>query len=544
MKRILPFVAAGICLIGLSLVWNALEAEALPPPSAGAVAPAIQEQPAPTNTPAAPEEDIQSTIYEALPPLAVVGTPEQTQAEAIVAEQPIEIEDEHGDEDEAHVQWAYQHAQALRQAGIRFSTNPLPAPPINTPAAPEGDIQSTVYEASSSLPVAGMTEQAQAEVIVAEQPIETKIEIEDEAHVQWAYQHAQALRQAGVRFRVLNPGVRVTGSTSPRSPSETCMNMLWNPQMDVVEFGDGTGSIEYWSILDQKVYYSTVDYNSASYSLAMVDETDGSDTDLVDASTDCDAFGQGFQAPGRLTFLQASYSRLYANENEIDAAFYVLWMLDSQGYLDETVAYWSIGAGTGWSDRQSEPLSSSDLAQVSGKPLALVFYLISNRTSPSEIVWLDDVQVTACYELGANAVYIPLTTRQFGTGEPETITCNPYEPDSVTQRGSSTVGATCDGSFSAMDMQDYYSLSNPNSVEKVWLQFTNLPSGTNWDALIYEDKGGGTYELLCYTGETPGDQDKSVKCTLDVSKTYFVMVNAGTAPGIGDNTYQVSVVQR
>jgi len=279
----------------------------------------------------------------------------------------------------------------------------------------------------------------------------------------------------------------------------------------------------------------------------MKDETDESDTHGGNTTQDYDEFGQGFRAPGSLTYLRISYSRLYTRTNSTDKVWSNLWTLDSQNYLDDLVAYVSIGESPeGWSNRYWE-LDSAGLAEVSGKPLALVFDMLSDRTGYSpydEKIWLDDAQVTVCYEPGANAVYIPLTTRQFGTGEPETITCNPYEPDSVTQRGSSTVGATCNGSFSAMDMKDYYSLSNPKSVKKVWLQFTNLPSGTNWDAFIYEDKGGGTYDLLCYTGETPGDQDKSVKCTLDVSKTYFMMVNAGTAPGSGGNTYQVSVVER
>ncbi|RLC98463.1 MAG: hypothetical protein DRI77_04985, partial [Chloroflexi bacterium] len=115
-----------------------------------------------------------------------------------------------------------------------------------------------------------------------------------------------------------------------------------------------------------------------------------------------------------------------------------------------------------------------------------------------------------------------------------------YEPDSATQRGSTAVGATCDGSFSGTDTRDYYSL-NLNGATNIRLALENLPSGTNWDALIYEDASG--YPLACQIG-TAGDQNKYKNCTLDASKSYFVMVNAGTAPSKESNTYQMSVKQQ
>jgi hypothetical protein len=216
-----------------------------------------------------------------------------------------------------------------------------------------------------------------------------------------------------------------------------------------------------------------------------------------------------------------------------------LWTLDSQGYLDELVDYASIGEDPeGWSNRYWT-LDSSQLAAVSGKSLALVFDMLSNQTSPSEIIWLDDAQVRLCYTTGANGVYLPLTIRQTATS-PVPI-CSPYEPDSTAQRGSTTVGATCSDSFGATDMKDYYSL-NLNGVTKVRLRLFNLPSGTNWDAMIYEDASG--YPLACHIG-TIGDQDKSKDCSeLSLSKNYFVLVNAGKAPSAGANTYQMSVEQR
>jgi len=531
MKRLLPFASVGISLIGLALMWNALEAGALPPPGAGAGAPAVQGQPVPTNTPAAPEGAIRSTIYEAPSSLAVAGMSEQAQPEATIIEQLAQDDD--------HIQQALQQAEALRQAGVRFQvTNPLSVQPTNTPAAPERDTQSTLNQLPSSLAVAGMPERTQTEAPIAEQ------RVQDNDYVQWALQHAEALRQAGVRFQVINSGVGVAGSASPRSLSETCVNVLLNSQMDVVEFGDGTGSIEYWSILFQKIYYDKREgyYHSPSYSLAMVDEAPGWDTDVIEiegTTWDYDEFGQGFRAPGGLTYLKISYSRLYSNTNLNDKVWSNLWTLDSQGYKDELIDYRSIGEDPeGWSNRYWT-LDSSQLAAVSGKSLALVFDMQSNQTSPSEFVWLDDAQVRLCYTTGANKVYLPLTIRQTATS-PVPI-CSPYEPDSTAQRGSTTVGATCSDSFGATDMKDYYSL-NLNGVTKVRLRLFSLPSGTNWDAMIYEDASG--YPLACHIG-TIGDQDKSKDCSeLSLSKNYFVLVNAGKAPSAGANTYQMSVEQR
>jgi len=498
------------------LVWNALEAGAVTPGS-----PLVVQ---PTNTPPAPGEGLRSTIYEALPPSGVESMPEQAQPGGAVTDQQIQ--------DDAQIQRLLQHAQALHQEGVRFQVlnSGVPVQPTNTPAAPMGHNRSTVYQAPSSLAMAGVPEQAQSEVPVADQ------QVQDDAQIQRLLQHAQALRQAGMRFQVPAPGMGVAGSASPQSPSQTCIDKLLNSKMDVTEFGDGTGTVDYWSIVAQKIYYDNRSgyYNSPYHSLVMVDETDGSDTDLLDAYTDYDAFGQAFQAPSNLTSLQVSYSRLYDNANSTDYSFYALWTLD-EGYLDDVIAAWSIGSSpSGWSNRAGT-LSSSGLVTASGKSLVLMFGMFSNRTSLSEVVWLDDAQVRLCYQTGPQKIYLPLVSKPLAGP-----TCTPYEPDSTTQRGSTTVGATCDGSFSTTDKRDYYSL-NLNGATDIRLRLFNLPSGTNWDAAIYEDAGG--YPYVCHIG-TPGDQAKSVDCTLSASKKYFVVVNTDIAPSKGANTYDMSVEQR
>jgi len=452
-KKLAPFVTVGALLIGLALMWNTLEARALPAPDTDAVLP-------PENTPAAPEVDVQ-------PPLSL-----------------------------------------------------LP----------------------SSLEVAGAVERAQPGEPVAEQ------QIQDEAHAQQALQHAEALRQAGVRFQVTDPGARAAESLSPQSPSQTCWDMLSNPQMDVETFeenGTEYGYIDPWVILLQQIYHSDTTYHSASYSLMMADES-GGDGSGDTGDWDIDAFGQAFYAPAELqgselVSITVTFSSYFVDVKLDNETWVVLWTLDSEGSLDYWVAAgWIDDSYTGWVN-WTWPLGSSSVAGAAGKDLALVFEMDGTKTGAEERVYLDDAQVTLCYEPSGSTldehVYLPVTFRNYAN-QP---ICTPYEPDAVDRRGSTQVGATCSGSFSSLDTRDYYSL-NLSGVSNVRLRLYDLPSGTNWDALIYEDTGGSPYPLACQIGD-PGDDDKSVNCTLNPSKSYFVLVNAGTPPS-GGNTYKMSVEQR
>jgi hypothetical protein len=188
--------------------------------------------------------------------------------------------------------------------------------------------------------------------------------------------------------------------------------------------------------------------------------------------------------------------------------------------------------------------SSTDparLATLSGQPGMLVFGMWSDRDSAHETWYFDDIELELCFRVGSERVYLPVLRRETGIAG-----CVPFEPDSAAARGSTVVGATCSGSFGAGDIKDYYSLDLGGETHAV-LSLTNLPAGTNWDALIYEDKGGGSYGLACQIG-TIGSQDKSAACpnkpgytSFSGSDDYFVLVSAGTAPGSGSNTYQMSV---
>jgi hypothetical protein len=77
-------------------------------------------------------------------------------------------------------------------------------------------------------------------------------------------------------------------------------------------------------------------------------------------------------------------------------------------------------------------------------------------------------------------------------------------------------------------------------ASQVRLRLFNLPEGSNFDALMYEDQA--PYELLCYTGDQPGDQDKVKDCDPNPSKSYFILVNRGPRPEGG--SYNMSLMRR
>jgi len=349
------------------------------------------------------------------------------------------------------------------------------------------------------------------------------------SQVPQALDRAYLRRQAGVRLQVAKPATFASPGVSPQSTSGVaCADMLWNPELDVVEFGDGTGSIEYWSILYQQIYHDNRAgyYASPYHALVMVDEPPSdppADTDLVlidDVTWDYDEFAQGFYAPSNLTLVRVYFSSFHANPDSYDSTRSYLWTLTPEGYLDDWVAYADIPESADWEDWYWD-LPSEALPAVSGRALAATFDMLSDRIEPHEVVWLDDLQVTVCFEIGQYAVYLPVVAKQ--PPPPSQPTCSPREPDSLTQPGSTARDATCGGSFSPVDQKDYY-LLDLRGERKVRLRLFNLPASTNWDALIYENVGD--YPLACQIG-IPGSGDKSVNCNLDLGKNYFVLVSRG-----------------
>lgn len=397
--------------------------------------------------------------------------------------------------------------------------------PTNTPCAPSGG-----GLVSEMPPLLAETETAagalDAPAVAEEMSVET-----DGAYAL----RAQAQPPSGAGFSGTSPG----GDAVTQNGDVMCMDLLSNPQMDVDEHGDGTATIWDWVIMCQKVYYDNRAgyYNSPSYSLLMVDEADGSDTSCVNGGYDYDFLGQAFTAPAGLLTMTIRYSRLYAYPSAYDTAFGELYTLDSQGNLDQYVGGWSIGeTPSGWSNRYVQITDSTDLDQLSGEDVVVVFGMEGSMAGNTEIIWLDDAQVNVCFRLGGNKAYVPMTAR----GEPVQAPpcCDPREPDSRDERGSLGLGCPCGGSFGPWDTQDFYSLAlNGTTSVRLWLR--NMPSGTNFGAAIYQDQGG-TPVYVCHIGEQ-GSNNKYVDCSgLSSNKDYYVIVDAGPAPDSA-KTYQVLV---
>ena len=405
------------------------------------------------------------------------------------------------------------------------------AQPRFTPAAPEGDVQSVVHQESPSPSVAVASAQSPSTAM------RLRSLTADELKAQPA---AQVLRQDGLRFPSPSPRVGATELVSPQAPSETCQDMLANSQMDVLENGDGTGTVDSWTILAPIIYYSKVYSHSASYSLKEMDELDGSDPISVTIGGvlwDYDEFGQLFRAPAGLTYLKVSFSSMYRDRDVNDQVYARLWTVNSQNQLDQFISAVRVPTDTSeytWANWNWE-LTSAQLIAASNKTLALVFTMFGNRAGPGQGVYFDDAQVRLCYATGPTKIYLPITIKSPPKTDP---TCTPYEPDNRDTRGNMTVGATCSGALGPSDDKDYYTL-NLNGVTDVKLRLFNLPpEGNVWGAAIYE---------YPYTGQSPAclinwtGLDKSVDCRgLNLNKTYFVFVAASVAQS-SPKSYSMSV---
>jgi len=427
---------------------------------------------------------------------------------------------------------------AVNLAWIAVLTNtPLSsalAQPRFTPAAPEGAVQSVIHQEASLPSVAAASVQSPSTAMRLR-----SLAVEDLE----AQPAAQVVRQGGVQFQGPGPRVGATELVSPQAPSETCQDMLANPQMNVLENGDGTGTVDSWTILAPIIYYSKVYSHSVPYSLKEMDELDGSDpvsTTIGGVLWDYDEFGQLFRAPAGLTYLKASFSSMYRDRDVNDAAYVRLWTVNSQGQLDQFIGAARIPTDPAvypeftWGNLSWE-LSSSQLITASNKTLALVFTMLGNRASPGQGVYFDDAQVRLCYATGPSKVYLPVVVKS----PPQTgPVCVLYEPDNRDNRGNVTVGATCNGAFGPSDDKDYFTL-NLAGVTDVRLRLFNLPpEGNRWDAAIYEYPYTGQ-QPACWIGKE--GLDKSEDCHgLNLNKTYFVLVAAGSAQS-NPRSYSMSV---
>ncbi len=428
---------------------------------------------------------------------------------------------------------------AVNLAWIAVLTNtPLSlalAQPRFTPAAPEGVVQSVIHQEASLPSVAAASVQSPAMAMRLRSLTAKELE---------AQPAAQVVRQGGLQFQGPGPRTSATELVSPQAPSETCQDMLANPQMDVLENGDGTGTVDSWTILSPIIYYSKVYSHSAPYSLKEMDELDGSDPVSITIGGvlwDYDEFGQLFRAPAGLTYLKVSFSSLYRDRDANDETWARLWTVNSQNQLDKFISAVPVPTDPSvypeytWANLYWE-LNSAQLITASNKTLALVFTSFGNRASPGQGVYFDDAQVRLCYATGPVKIYLPVLTKS----PPQTgPVCVLYEPDNRDNRGNVTVGATCNGALGPSDDKDYYTL-NLAGVTDVRLRLFNLPSeGSRWDAAIYEYPYITGQPPACWIGKE--GLDKSEDCRgLNLNKTYFVLVAAGSAQS-NPRSYSMSV---
>jgi hypothetical protein len=181
--------------------------------------------------------------------------------------------------------------------------------------------------------------------------------------------------------------------------ADDCRQLLENPTLSLVG-----NTIPGWVIFQQKVYYSTQNYVSPETSLVMPDADEG------DESPEQDAFGQFFDMPADLSRITIEFFTATANANETDKAYGNLWTVDSNGELDEGILSWSIEDSPGaWRESSLTTEDATALAAMSGRRMAILLFTNTDGQAPGEVVYLDDIRLTACTG-GAAATSTPTQT--------------------------------------------------------------------------------------------------------------------------------------
>lgn len=316
------------------------------------------------------------------------------------------------------------------------------------------------------------------------------------------------------------PAAQPDAAVAPEQDS--CFQFIANPQLDVVDLGDGTGSAEPWVVFEPRVY-ADFDTNNGQpdYYFYFVDGDN-------DPSPVFDAFAQGILMPARLSYLGVSYDTTTLNPNATDKAYGELYTLNDQGNLKDFIAGWEVPeSGDSWIRHTAETSERSVLDKLEGQPIALIFSNNVNGNNPLEAVFFDNIVLTACIPTagGRGLLYLPSIMNNFGRASgPICLPPTEQPKDEYNKnRGVVQTGAVCNSDLSRTDTKDYYTYQ-PSRDGRHTLHLRNLPDGSNWQASIYADPPGDS--PVCFIG-TPGDGDKSTACMLTRGKAYFVMVSAG-----------------
>lgn len=355
-----------------------------------------------------------------------------------------------------------------------------------------------------------------------------------------------------VRLSVATPAYQTESLTA----NEICGNIIVNPQLDILEFGDGTGTAEPWAFLIPQVYYvkegEEPDLAYDGYSLLFADG------DAADPSPTIDMFAQGFLMPKDLTSITVAYWRASIDGNINDEVWGELWLLDNDGYLhlDDPehyfVGYWEVDESElVWN--QETVTAPKDIVQaLSGRPAAILFYNWTDGSSPgapeSQKEWMlmDDIFMDVCYKpatVTGKRAYLP-TIQKTGVAAPFCAPPNENPQDQWnSNRGMTQTGAKCKSTLSQLDRADYYTLK-PKKSGSYTLYLENLPAGTEWSSMIFIDSNSPSYAPGGTGGQcriaTPGAGNKKVTCSLNKDTGYFVKVSAGSTPVEG--SYEMRVV--
>jgi hypothetical protein len=330
---------------------------------------------------------------------------------------------------------------------------------------------------------------------------------------------------------------------APRALTASCEQVLTNTALNVVEFGDGSGTAEPWATLFPIVYF-TNDPGLAFDGTSLLLE----DLDSGDTSPTIDAFAQGFLMPDNLSELNIEYQRATLGSNTTDKAFGELWLLDDEGFLNlddpDTyfVANWEVtDSDMTW---QKEIVSSTDgalLNEMEGRWMAIIMLNVTNGVAPVETILFVEVRLSGC--TATPPLYLPMITH----GKQGAPVCAPpteNPPDEFSaNRGLVQTGSVCNSTLSNIDRADYYTFE-PTTSGSYTLRLTNLPAGSEWAAMIFVDAPSPSYAPGPTGGQcriaTPGAVNKQVVCPLQAGQGYFVKVSAGSTPLAGSYRLQIT----
>lgn len=353
------------------------------------------------------------------------------------------------------------------------------------------------------------------------------------------------------------PVQKVGSDENGRDTQVDCFQLIANSELNVVELGDGTGTVEPWVIVDPIVYYWRDDsVTPPNFSLFMQDTIpDGIDEEEGDVTPQSDMFGQGFLMPENLVSVEINYLAATVNIDAADRTFGQFWHVDEDGNLPDNgaILFWESldpnPADEGaWLNYNLSITEAEFIEELSGNTVALLFRTITDAVAPDESVYLDNITLEACVESKpvGRQIFLP-NVLHVANATPVCVPPSENPRDEVgANRGFVQTNALCRTTMSQLDTQDYYTFT-PRQGGSYTLQLRNLPPGTEWSGSIIQNSGGTFEYAPGPTGgqcriATPGAGNKQVSCTLQGGREYVVKVSAGQYSG-PEASYDMRIVR-